>query len=99
MPPSSTGQYPPNSSYFTYTNSLIVNKTVIVPIYGFSQDTTALRIYRDAMPGYRVVGINCAGMISASGAVHCITKEIGVLEPVVYFTFRNQKYEQYNITL
>jgi len=79
MPPSSTGQYPPNSSYFTYTNSVIVNKTVIVPIYGFPQDTTALRIYRESMPGYRIVGINCAGMISASGAIHCITKEIGVL--------------------
>ncbi|MFA5012109.1 MAG: agmatine deiminase family protein [Ignavibacteria bacterium] len=82
MPPSSSGQYPPNSSYYTYTNSLIVNKTVIVPIYGFSLDTTALRIYREAMPGYRVVGINCSGMISASGAVHCITKEIGVFDPL-----------------
>jgi agmatine/peptidylarginine deiminase len=85
MPPSSTGQYPPNSSYFTYTNSLIVNKTVMVPIYGFSQDTTALRIYRDAMPGYRVVGINCNASIPASGAIHCISKEIGVVEPVVIY--------------
>ena len=82
QPPSSTGQYPPNSSYYTYTNSLIVNKTVIVPVYGFSQDTTALRIYREAMPGYRIVGINCASMISASGAIHCITKEIGVYNPL-----------------
>lgn len=82
MPPSSGGQYPPNSNYFTYTNSLIVNKTVIVPIYGFPQDTTALRIYRDAMPGYRVVGINCTSIIPASGAVHCITKEIGVYQPL-----------------
>ncbi len=82
QPPSATGQYPPNSSYYTYTNSLIVNKTVIVPIYGFSQDTTALRIYRESMPGYRVVGINCSSMISASGAIHCITKEIGVFNPV-----------------
>ena len=82
QPPSSSGQYPPNSSYYTYTNSLIVNKTVIVPIYGLSQDTTALRIYREAMPGYRIVSINCASMISASGAIHCITKEIGVLNPL-----------------
>ncbi len=82
MPPSSGGQYPPNSSYFTYTNSLIVNKTVIVPIYGFPQDTTALRIYSDAMPGYRVVGINCTSIIPLSGAVHCITKEIGVYQPL-----------------
>jgi agmatine/peptidylarginine deiminase len=82
MPPSSTGQYPPNSSYFTYTNSLIVNKTVLVPIYNFSLDTTALRIYRDAMPGYRVVGFDCNASIPSSGAIHCITKEIGVSEPV-----------------
>ncbi|MCX6163078.1 MAG: agmatine deiminase family protein [Ignavibacteriae bacterium] len=82
MPPSAGGQYPPSSSYFTYTNSLIVNKTVLVPIYGFALDTTALRIYRDAMPGYRVVGINCNASIPASGAIHCITKEIGIGDPV-----------------
>jgi len=82
MPPSSSGQYPPSSSYFTYTNSLIVNKTVLVPIYGLSLDTTALRIYRDAMPGYRVIGINCNASIPSSGAIHCISKEIGVSDPV-----------------
>lgn len=84
MPPSSSGQYPPSSNYFTYTNSVFVNKTVIVPIYGLSQDTTALRIYRENLPGYRVVGINCASMISALGAIHCITKEIGVNEPIFF---------------
>ena len=82
MPPSASGQYPPNSNYYTYTNSVFVNKIVIVPVYGLSQDSTALRIYREALPGYRVVGINSSGMISALGAIHCITKEIGVSEPV-----------------
>jgi len=82
MPPSASGQYPPSSSYYTYTNSTFINKTVIVPIYGFSQDTTALRIYRQNLPGYRVVGINCSSMISAGGAIHCINKEIGVAEPI-----------------
>ncbi|MEO8447428.1 MAG: agmatine deiminase family protein [bacterium] len=82
MPPNGSGQYPPSANYFTYTNSVFVNKTVIVPIYGLPQDTTALRIYRENLPGYRIVGINCAGMISALGAIHCITKEIGVFEPV-----------------
>jgi hypothetical protein len=82
MPPSSTGQYPPNSSYYTYTNATFVNKTLIVPIYGFSQDTTALRIYRENLPGYKVVGIDCNSIIGASGAIHCINKEIGVMDPV-----------------
>ena len=82
MPPSASGQYPPNSNYFTYTNSVFINKTIIVPVYGLAQDTIALRIYREALPGYRVVGINASQMISALGAIHCITKEIGVFEPV-----------------
>ena len=82
MPPSTSGQYPPNSNYYTYTNSLIVNKTVLVPIYNFSLDTTALRIYREAMPGYKVIGIDCNASIPASGAIHCISKEIGVNEPI-----------------
>ncbi|HMS32461.1 MAG TPA: agmatine deiminase family protein [Ignavibacteria bacterium] len=84
MPPNASGQYPPSANYFTYTNSVFVNKTVIVPVYGLSQDTTALRIYRENLPGYRIVSINCASMISALGAIHCITKEIGVNEPVFF---------------
>ncbi|MFZ1321642.1 MAG: agmatine deiminase family protein [Ignavibacteria bacterium] len=84
MPPSGSGQYPPSSNYFTYTNSVFVNKTIIVPIYGLAQDTTALRIYRENLPGYRVVGINASQMISALGAIHCITKEIGVAEPIFF---------------
>ncbi len=82
MPPNTSGQYPPAGNYFTYTNSVFVNKSVIVPVYGLSQDTTALRIYRENLPGYKIFGINCSSMISALGAIHCITKEIGVSEPV-----------------
>jgi agmatine/peptidylarginine deiminase len=81
MPPEN-GQYPPTGDYRTYTNSIIVNKTVIVPTYELQYDTTALRIYREAMPGYRVVGINSNSIIPSLGAIHCITKEIGVSEPV-----------------
>ncbi len=84
MPPDASGQYPSSGGdYRTYTNSLIVNKTVIVPTYAPQYDTTALRIYREAMPGYNVVGINCNQIITSLGAIHCITKEIGVDEPVL----------------
>jgi hypothetical protein len=82
MPPNSSGQYPPTADYFTYTNSSFVNKTILVPIYGLSQDTTALRIYRESCPGYKVYGINCSSIIPSLGAIHCITKEVGVYEPV-----------------
>jgi agmatine/peptidylarginine deiminase len=83
MPPDAQGRYPSSGGdYRTYTNSVIVNKTVIVPTYAPQYDTTALRIYREAMPGYNIVGINSNQMITALGAIHCITKEIGVREPV-----------------
>lgn len=83
MPPDGAGRYPPQSDYLTYTNSLIVNRTVLVPVYGLPQDAAALQIYRDAMPGYRVLGFDCSSIIPSNGAIHCITKEVGVREPVL----------------
>ena len=83
MPPDN-GQYPnTNGDYFTYTNSSFINKTIIVPTYNIPQDTTALRIYRDALPGYNVVGINSTASIGALGALHCITKELGTSDPLL----------------
>jgi len=90
MPPNSNGQYPPISSYFTYTNSLIINKTVLVPIYNFPLDTTALSIYRENMPGYNVVAFDCNQIIPAGGAIHCVTKEIGTTNPVLIYHARLQ---------
>jgi agmatine deiminase len=76
MPPEG-GQYPnQNGDYRTYTNSVFVNNTILVPIYEEQWDTTALRIYREALPGYEVVGIDCNEIITASGAIHCITKAV-----------------------
>lgn len=85
MPPDMNGQYPPISDYLTYTNSMVVNKTVLVPIYNLPQDTTAVRIYRENMPGYKIVGFDCNQIIPASGAIHCITKEIGSRDPVLIY--------------
>lgn len=76
--------YPDNGgNYLTYTNSSIINKTVLVPQYYTQYDTTALRIFRDAMPGYNVVGINSNSTISASGSLHCITHSVGVTNPLL----------------
>lgn len=84
MPPHN-GLYPNNwnADYRTYTNSVFINKTVLVPVYEEQFDTTALRIYREAMPGYRIIGLDCNDIIEASGAIHCITKAIGVDDPLL----------------
>jgi hypothetical protein len=90
MPPDATGRYPSGGGqYRTFTNSVFVNKTIIIPTYDLQYDTTALRIYREALPGYNVVGINSNGIISALGTIHCITKEVGVKEPI-YITHKQQ---------
>lgn len=84
MPPSQSGTWPSQGAYYrTYTNSLIINKTVLVPTYYEQYDTTALRIYRQAMPGYRIVGINANSIISQSGAIHCTTHEIAAFNPLL----------------
>lgn len=87
MPPDEGGDYPDGdypygSDYLTYTNAVILNGLVLVPIYGLSQDNEALEIYRSAMPGYKVVGINMRNVIPASGAIHCITREIAANNPI-----------------
>lgn len=87
MPPSTGGAYAPNASYRTYTNNVIVNKSIIVPTYRTEYDTTALRIIQEAMPGYNVVGIDVdnsgSNLISQGGALHCITKEVASSDPLL----------------
>ncbi len=83
MPPEN-GQFPnSNGDYRTYTNAVFVNKTILVPTYEEQYDIEALAIWEEAMPGYEIVGIDCNDIIPLSGAIHCITKEIGVDEPLL----------------
>jgi agmatine/peptidylarginine deiminase len=83
MPADEYGRYPSNGSdYLTYTNATILNNLVLVPIYNLSTDAQALQVYRNAMPGYNVVGINMRNVISALGAIHCITREIAANDPI-----------------
>jgi agmatine/peptidylarginine deiminase len=82
--PDDNNLYPNNGGdYYTYTNSSFINNTVILPVYGIAEDSTALRIYRENLPGYVIAPINCSGMIGALGALHCITKEVGTSDPLL----------------
>ena len=105
-PPSSSGNYPDNNGYYrTYTNSVFVNNTVLVPFYRTEYDTIAQRIYEEALPGYNIVGIDVdnqgENLISYSGAIHCITHSVGVNEPLL---IQHQELEdsypieQYNVS-
>jgi agmatine deiminase len=52
-----------------YTNSLILNNKVLVPQTGSQWDDEALQSYRDAMPGYEVLGFT--GTWESTDALHC----------------------------
>ena len=66
------GDYP----YTPYTNSLILNDKVFVPLTGSQWDDEAIATYEDAMPGYDIVGINF-GSWQNTDALHCRTHGIG----------------------
>ena len=68
----------------SYVNSLIVNHTVIVPTFDNpATDAAALDLYREHMPGYRVVGVPARRYAERGGGVHCASREIPAEEPVV----------------
>ena len=87
-PPSTSGSYPDTGGYYrTFSNSLIVNKTILVPTYRPEVDAPALAYYQELMPGYNIVGIDVdnsgENLIAQLGALHCITHTIGVEEPLL----------------
>lgn len=62
--------------WYTFTNSLIVNNSVIIPSYQNYDEAEARRVYAEALPNHKLVFINSDDPIRAAGAIHCTTKEI-----------------------
>lgn len=84
--PTFNGQYPPlfpSTLYPTYANALFVNRTVIMPKFNIDQDAAARDTFQKYLPGYKIVQVDCKSIIEKGGAVHCITKEIGVRDPLL----------------
>ena len=63
-----------------YTNSLILNEKVLVPVTGSNWDDEALAVYQEAIPGYEVLGFT--GSWESTDALHCRIK--GIPDPVSY---------------
>jgi agmatine/peptidylarginine deiminase len=55
-----------------YTNSLILNDHVFVPIVNGTWDDEAIAVYQQAMPGYEILGFT--GSWESTDALHCRTK-------------------------
>lgn len=54
-----TGRYD-KEQLAAYTNSIIVNKTIYVPLFQIKEDSDALQTWQKAMPGYTVKGFTFA---------------------------------------
>lgn len=52
-----------------YTNSLIVNNKVFVPLFNNALDAQAMQVYRQTMPGYEILGYT--GSWYSDDAIHC----------------------------
>jgi len=61
-----------------YTNSLILNEKVLVPLFGIETDEEAIGIYKETMPGYEVIGIYYDDWYFYD-ALHCRT--MGIYDP------------------
>jgi len=82
--PSHEGFYPDAKwvNYRTYTNAVLINRLVLVPQYECSEDSLALEVYRNALPGYKIIGVDVSQLIQSGGALHCVTQTIGVRDPL-----------------
>ncbi len=72
-------QEPGGNTLAPYTNSLILNKTVYVPLgSNNTYNNDALAVYQEAMPGYTIVGVTNNGYSGweNTDALHCRTRGV-----------------------
>ena len=71
---------PGGNTLAPYTNSLIVNKTVFVPLGSNSTyNNNALAVYQNALPGYEIIGVTNNSYSTGwqnTDALHCRTRGV-----------------------
>ena len=76
-----------SGTWYTYTNSLIVNKVAILPSYSGHPDeeAAAKAAYEAGIPGVTVVQVPSNESIVDGGSIHCVTQTIPALTRGVPF--------------
>lgn len=62
----------------SYVNFLIVNRSVLVPVFGCPQDAAALNALQECFPGRRLVPVPGGNLIRQFGGPHCATMQLPV---------------------
>ena len=70
-----------DGAWYTYTNSVLVNKVAIISSFAGhpAEDAAAKAAYEQGLPGVTVVQVPTDDSIVAGGAIHCVTQTIPVL--------------------
>ncbi len=58
-----------------YSNFLIINHAVMVPVYGDPMDKIALQRLTDCFPRHEIIAIPCRPLVHQYGSLHCMTMQ------------------------
>lgn len=69
-------------THYTYTNAVVFNDMVFMPSYsGYAtENAQALAVFQAAFPGRTIIPVDCTGIISSAGAIHCIVMHVPEVE-------------------
>ncbi len=65
-----------DGTWYTYTNSLMVNNRILVPGYQNGDDEKARAVYQYALPEHAIDMIGSDSIIRLGGSVHCVTMQV-----------------------
>lgn len=72
--------YSVNNTHYTYTNVVMCNDIVLVPVYSNGAvsptNSDAIAIWESALPDKTIIPINCEAIVSAAGVMHCIVMHL-----------------------
>lgn len=60
----------------SYANFLILNQSVLVPVFNDSKDIEALTIISGCFPDRKIIPINATDLIWGFGTLHCLSQQI-----------------------
>ncbi|WP_299728271.1 agmatine deiminase [uncultured Endozoicomonas sp.] len=63
----------------SYSNFLMINKTVVMPLLDETTDQRAMDVLKNALPDYQVIGVPGREILLGGGNIHCITQQIPAL--------------------
>ena len=65
-------------THYTYTNSVIMNRLVLVCQFnGYpAENAAAIETFESALPEHEIVPVDCSGIIGLAGAIHCIVMHV-----------------------